>query len=37
MGYAGKNRQNKHAALKPGELHRIQWTQSLSGQTLLDS
>ena len=34
MPQAGKNKGNKNAALKSGEIGRIQWTQSLSGGTL---
>lgn len=35
VAQAGKNKGNKNAALKPGEIGRIQWTQSLSGDTLM--
>ena len=34
MAKAGQNRGNKHAALKTGELGRIQFTYSLSGEVL---
>ena len=35
MAKAGQNKDNKNAALKPGERGRIQWTQGLSGNDLL--
>lgn len=35
VAQTGKNKGNKNAALKPGEVGRIQWTQSLSGETLM--
>lgn len=34
MPQSGKNKGNKNAVLKPGEIGRIQWTQSLSGESL---
>ena len=34
MPQQGKNKGNKNAALKPGELGRVQWTQTLSGDRL---
>jgi len=35
MAKAGQNKGNKHAALPEGQLGRLQWTQSLSGDVLL--
>jgi len=35
MAQTGKNTGNQHAALKEGELGRVQWTESLSGDLLL--
>jgi hypothetical protein len=35
MPQTGKNKGNKNAALKPGQLGRVQWTQVLSGDNLV--
>lgn len=34
MPQTGKNKGNKNAELKPGQLGRVQWTQTLSGEPL---
>jgi hypothetical protein len=35
MPQTGKNKGNKNAALKPGQLRRMHWTQVLSGDNLV--
>lgn len=35
MARSGQNKENRHAALKPGELRRVQWSEGLSGPDLV--